>query len=55
MQNSPELLLLKFFPLTYHHSHFLATTSVFSQLFLCNKITAQPPYHCHAIILPVQN
>ena len=25
-ENSPELLLLKFLPLTYHHSHFLATT-----------------------------
>ena len=24
--NSPELLLVKFLPLTYHHSHFLATT-----------------------------
>jgi len=24
--NSPELSLLKFFPLTYHHSHFLAAT-----------------------------
>ena len=25
-QNSPELSLLKFLPLTYHHSHFLAAT-----------------------------
>ena len=25
-QNSPELPLLKFLPLTYHHSHFLAAT-----------------------------
>ena len=33
--NSPELLLLKFLPLTYHHSHFLAATLDFtSWLFL---------------------
>ena len=33
--NSPELLLLKFLPLAYHHSHFLAITldfTSFSQL-----------------------
>ena len=32
-QNSPELLLLKFLPLTYHHSHFLAATLDFTSLF----------------------
>ena len=29
-QNSPELSLLKFLPLTYHHSHFLAATLDFT-------------------------
>jgi len=29
--NSPELPLLKIFPLAYHHSHFLAATWDFSQ------------------------
>jgi len=28
--NSPELLLLKFWLLTYHHSHFLAATLDFT-------------------------
>jgi len=32
--DSPELSLLKFLSLTYHHSHFLATTCI-SQLFSC--------------------
>ena len=32
-QNSPELSLLKFLPLTYHHSHFLATTLDFTSFF----------------------
>ena len=32
-QNSPELSLLKFLPLTYHHSHFLAATLDFTSLF----------------------
>ena len=32
-QNSPELLLLKFLPLTYHHSHFLAATLDFTSFF----------------------
>ena len=31
--NSPELLLLKFLPLTYHHSHFLAATLDFTSFF----------------------
>jgi len=30
---SPELLLLKILPLTYHHSHFLATTLDFTSFF----------------------
>ena len=32
-QNSPKLSLLKFLPLTYHHSHFLATTLDFTSFF----------------------
>ena len=32
-QNLPELLLLKFLPLTYHHSHFLASTLDFTSFF----------------------
>ena len=32
-QNSPELLLLKLLPLTYHHSHFLAATLDFTSFF----------------------
>jgi len=31
--NSPELLLLKFLPLAYHHSHFLAATLDFTIFF----------------------
>ena len=30
---SPELLLFKFLPSTYHHSHFLATTLEFASFF----------------------
>ena len=32
-QNSPELSLLNFLPLTYHHSHFLAATLDFTSFF----------------------
>jgi len=31
--NSPELSLLKFLPLAYHHSHFLAATLDFTSFF----------------------
>ena len=31
--NSPELSLLKFLPLTYHHSHFLAVTLDLTSVF----------------------
>ena len=31
--NTPELWLLKFLPLTYHHSHFLATILDFTSYF----------------------
>ena len=33
-QNSSELSLLKFLPLTYHHSHFLAATLDFTSFFI---------------------
>ena len=33
VQNSPELSLLTFLPLTYHHSHFLAATYDFRSFF----------------------
>ena len=32
-KNSPELSLLKFLPLTYHHRHFLAATLDFTSFF----------------------
>ena len=32
-QNLPKLSLLKFLPLTYHHSHFLAATLDFTSFF----------------------
>jgi len=32
-RNSPELLLLKFLPLAYHHSHFLTATLDFTSFF----------------------
>ena len=32
-KNSPELSLLNFLPLTYHHSHFLAATLDFTSFF----------------------
>jgi len=31
--NSPDLLLLNFLPLAYHHSHFLAATLNFTSFF----------------------
>ena len=39
-QNSPELLLLKFLPLTYHHSHFLAATLDFTSFFTITFLRA---------------
>jgi len=35
---SPELLLLNFYPLTYHHSHFLATTFDFATFSPCSYL-----------------
>ena len=41
-QNSPELSLLKFLPLTYHHSHFLAATLDFTSFFTMAFLGAAP-------------
>ena len=38
--NSPELSLLKFLPLTYHHSHFLAATFDFTSFFTLASLEA---------------
>ena len=40
--NSPELLLLKFLPLPYHHSHFLAATLDFTSFFTLAFLKAAP-------------
>ena len=40
--NSPELSLLKFLPLTYHHSHFLAATLDFTSFFTMAFLGAAP-------------
>jgi len=40
--NSPEFLLLKFLPLAYHHSHFLATTWIPHLLFTKEFLGATP-------------
>ena len=41
-QNSPELSLLKFLQLTYHHSHFLAATLDFTSFFTMAFLGAAP-------------
>ena len=41
-KNSPELSLLKFLPLTYHHSHFLAATLDFTSFFTLAFLGAAP-------------
>ena len=40
--NSPELSLLKLLPLTYYHSHFLATTLDFTSFFTMAFFGAAP-------------
>ena len=40
--NSPQLSLLKFLPLTYHHSHFLAATLDFTSFFTMAFLGAAP-------------
>jgi len=37
--NSPELSLLKFLLLAYHHSHFLAATLDFTSFFMINQLS----------------
>ena len=59
--NSPELSLLKFLPLTYHHSHFLAATLDFTSFFTTAFLGAVPfftawlfliRYHFFCICIP---
>jgi len=40
--NSLELLLLKILPLSYHHSHFLATTLDFTSFFTMAFLELHP-------------
>ena len=40
--NSPGLSLIKFLPLTYHHSHFLAATLDFTSFFTTAFLGAAP-------------
>ena len=42
--NSPELLLLKFLPLTCHHSHFLAATLDFTSFFTIAFFKGRTPF-----------
>ena len=43
-QNLPELSLLKFLPLTYHHSHFLAATLDFTFFFQHSLSEGRTPF-----------
>ena len=49
-QNSPELLLLKFLPLTYHHSHFLAATLDFTSFFIIAFLRAALLFYSLAVL-----
>ena len=49
-QNSPELLLLKFLPLTYHHSHFLAATLDFTSFFTITFLGAALFFYSLAVL-----
>ena len=42
-QNSPELSLLKFLPLTYHHRHSLAATLDFTSFFIFTPLYLGDP------------
>ena len=44
-----ELLLLKFLPLTYHHSHFLAATLDFTSFFTIAFLRAAPFFYSLAV------
>ena len=49
-KNSPELPLLKFLPLTYHHSHFLATTLDFTSFFIIAFLRAAHFFYSLAVL-----
>ena len=49
-QNLPELSLLKFLPLTYHHSHFLAATLDFTSFFTIAFLRAAHFFYSLAVL-----
>ena len=49
--NSPELLYLKFLPLTYHHSHFLAATLDFISFFILAFLRAALFFYSLAVLV----
>ena len=49
-QNSPELSLLKFLPLTYHHSHFLVATLGFTSFFTIAFLRAAHFFYSLAVL-----
>ena len=48
--NSPELLLLKFLPLTYHHSHYLAATLDFTSFVTIAFLRAAHLFYSLAVL-----
>ena len=49
-KNSPKLPLLKFLPLTYHHSHFLAATLDFTSFFIIAFLRAALFFYSLAVL-----
>ena len=49
-QSSPELSLLKFLPLTYHHSHFVAATLDFTSFFTIAFLRAAHFFYSLAVL-----
>ena len=49
-KNSLELSLLKFLPLTYHHSHFLAATLDFTSFFTIAFLRAAHFFYSLAVL-----
>ena len=49
-KNSSKLLLLKFLPLTYHHSHFLAATLDFTSFFTIAFLRAAHFFYSLAVL-----
>ena len=49
-QNLPKLSLLKFLPLTYHHSHFLAATLDFTSFFTIAFLRAAHFFYSLAVL-----